>query len=106
MELQTVMVYCTVPDAKTGVTIAETLLKERLCACVNRIPGVCSYYIYEGEYCEEQEELLLIKTTAAAFERLKTRIGQLHPYDVPEIIAADITQGNDDYLAWLRNAIA
>lgn len=99
------IVYCTVPDAETGGAIAETLVKEGLCACVNRVPGVTSHYIYEGAYCEAAEELLLIKTTAAAFERLKTRIASLHPYDVPEIVAVDVVDGNESYLAWLRSSV-
>jgi periplasmic divalent cation tolerance protein len=99
------MVYCTVPDAQTGKAIAETLVKEGLCACVNRVPGLSSHYIYEGEYCEDSEELLLIKTTAEAFDRLRARIEALHPYDVPEIIATDIVDGNESYLAWLKHSV-
>jgi len=99
------IVYCTVPDAETGRAIAETLVKEGLCACVNRVPGVTSHYIYEGAYYEEAEELLLIKTTEAAFERLKTCIESLHPYDVPEIVAVDVVDGSESYLAWLRSSV-
>ncbi|MEJ2499839.1 MAG: divalent-cation tolerance protein CutA [Campylobacterales bacterium] len=76
-----------------------------MCACINRVPGLTSHYIYEDEYCEDAEELLLIKTTATAFERLKARIEALHPYDVPEIIATGITEGNEAYLAWLKNSV-
>lgn len=99
------MVYCTVPNVSTGQAIAETLVKEGLCACVNRVPGITSHYIYDSEYCEDSEELLLIKTTAAAFERLKARIEALHPYDVPEIIATGIVDGNESYLAWLKSSV-
>lgn len=105
MKNNALIVYCTVPDAKTGGTIAETLVKEGLCACVNRIPGLTSHYIYEGKYCEDTEELLLIKTTAQAFERLKTRLEALHPYDVAEIIATEIAIGNESYLSWLHNSV-
>lgn len=103
--MKTIMVYCTVPDAKTGETIAEVVVKERLCACVNRLAGVRSHYIYDGEYCEEQEELLLIKTTEVVFERLKSRIEQLHPYEIPEIIATPINDGNKAYLSWLGGSV-
>ena len=105
MEPRALIVYCTVPDARTGRSIAEALVKEGLCACVNRIPGVVSHSVYGGQYCEEAEELLLIKTTAEAFGRLQTRIAALHPYDVPEIIAAEIADGNQSYLAWLQNSV-
>ncbi len=99
------IVSCTVPDADTGAHIARTLVKERLCACVNRIPGLTSHYIYEDEYCEESEELLLIKTTAGAFAALRARIEDLHPYDTPEIIATKIEAGNEAYLSWLRSGV-
>lgn len=105
MDTNTLIVYCSVPDAKTGKMIAEILVKEELCACVNRIPGLSSHYIYKGEYCEESEELLLIKTTAAAFEQLKARIEVLHPYEVPEIIATGIVAGNESYLQWLNASV-
>jgi len=105
MQTEFLTVYCSVPDAGTGKRLAETVVKEGLCACVNRIPGIVSHYIYEGEYCEEGEELLLIKTTAAAFERLKARIEALHPYDVPEIIAVPVFGGNESYLSWLLNSV-
>lgn len=103
--MKIIMVYCTVPDAKTAETIARALVRERLCACVNRLADMRSHYIYDGEYCEEKEDLLLIKTTEAVFERLKSRIEQLHPYEVPEIIAVDITHGNAPYLGWVGECV-
>ena len=99
------IVYCTVPDAVTGAHIAKTLVKERLCACVNRIPGLTSHYIYEEEYCEDSEELLLIKTTVEGFDALRERIEALHPYDTPEIIATKIEKGSEAYLTWLRSGV-
>lgn len=99
------IVFCTVPSSEEGARIAEILVKERLCACVNRLPGVTSYYIYEGTFCEDAEELLVIKTLPSHFERLETRIAELHPYDVPEIIAAEITAGNAAYMKWLESSL-
>jgi len=99
------IVYCTVPNAQSGRTIAEAIVKEGLCACVNRLSGITSHYIYDGEYCEESEELLVIKTTAGAFDRLKSRIGSLHPYDVPEIVATEIADGSESYLSWIQESV-
>jgi periplasmic divalent cation tolerance protein len=101
-----IVVYCTVPDAKTAEAIARSLVKERLCACVNRLPSVTSYYIYEGEFFVDSEELLIIKSDKAHFEALERRIGELHPYDVPEIIASEIVDGSDAYLKWLGDSLA
>jgi len=105
MKTESIIVYCTCPDELSAKDIAEAVVKEQLCACVNRLPAVMSHYIFKGEYCEDEEVLLIIKTTAAAFESLKTRIEALHPYDVPEIIAAPIVAGNDSYLAWLQASV-
>ena len=102
---QFVIVYCTVPDKPSGQKIAEAIVKEGLCACVNRIPGVTSHYIYGGEYFEETEELLVIKTTSEAFERMKDRIESLHPYDVPEIIATAVSDGSESYLEWVQSSV-
>lgn len=104
-EASNLIVYCTVPDEAAGRKIAEAVVQERLCACVNRIPGVVSHYIFEGVYCEECEELLIIKTTGRTFETLKERIESLHPYDVPEIIATEISAGNTPYLQWLEGCV-
>ena len=99
------VVYCTVPDQNIGRLIAKTLVEEALCACVNQIPSVTSYYIYEGQFNEDSEELLIIKTDEQHFETLKERIESLHPYAVPEIIASSIEKGNSAYLEWLRESL-
>lgn len=95
------IVFCTVPSADVGRHIATALVTEGLCACVNQVPAVTSYYIYEGEFCEEGEVLLIIKTLPSHFTRLERRISELHPYEVPEIIATEIAAGNESYMQWL-----
>ena len=75
-------------------------------ACVNIVPGIRSVYVWEGKECNEQECLLLIKSTSEKFEAVRARIRQLHSYKVPEIIAVPISAGDPAYLAWLREAVA
>jgi len=99
------IVFCTVPDEKSAKDIAYTLVKEGLCACVNQIPKVTSYYIYEDEFCEDNELLLLIKTASSHFKRLQDRIKELHPYDVPEIIGTGISEISPEYEKWLLTAL-
>lgn len=99
------IVFCTVPDEKAAKNIAYTLVKEGLCACVNQIPKVTSYYIYEGALCEDNELLLLIKTASSHFKRLQERIKELHPYDVPEIIGTRISEVSPEYEKWLLTAL-
>ncbi len=92
----------TCPDADTAERIARALVEERLAACVNRIPGLTSVYRWRGEIHEDAEVLLLIKTTRERFEALRARLLELHPYEVPELVALDIATGHDPYLGWLR----
>jgi len=99
------IVFCTVPDEKTAKDIAYALVKEGLCACVNQIPKITSYYIYEGEFCEEKEHLLLIKTASSHFKALQERLKELHPYAVPEIIGTRISELSPEYEKWLLAAL-
>lgn len=98
--------YCSCPDAASAQAIAAALVEERLAACVNRLPGIRSTYRWQGAVTTDSEELLLIKTTAGRFDALKARLLQLHPYEVPELIAVPIALGHDAYLAWVRANVA
>ncbi|WP_426661411.1 divalent-cation tolerance protein CutA [Rhodanobacter aciditrophus] len=93
---------CTCPDATSAQRLAETLVGERLAACVNRLPGIHSTYRWQGAVTTDAEELLLIKTTAARFEALKARLLQLHPYALPELVAVPVEHGHAAYLDWVR----
>jgi periplasmic divalent cation tolerance protein len=95
----------TAPPA-AAPAIARTLVDERLAACVNVVPGVRSVYSWKGETCDDAESILLIKTTAACASDLAARLKELHPYEVPELVAIEIRdgEGNPDYLAWVRSA--
>ena len=97
---------CTCPDADSAQKLAETLVGERLAACVNRLPGVLSTYRWQGEVHTDGEELLLIKTTAARFEVLKARLLELHPYELPELVALPVEHGHAAYLDWVRANVA
>ena len=66
------------------------LVAEKLVACANLVPLVRSIYAWEGKVNDDEEVLCLLKTTSARFEAMKTRLVALHPYDCPEVIAANI----------------
>jgi len=95
------LVLCTCPDLKTAEAIAGLLVSEGLAACVSLMPGVTSVFQWKGEVEKANEVLLLIKTTAAAYQRLEQRILELHPYELPEIIAVSVDQGLASYLDWV-----
>ncbi|MBK8638820.1 MAG: divalent-cation tolerance protein CutA [Chromatiaceae bacterium] len=95
------LAYCTCPDESVGLALAETLVGEGLAACVNLLPGVRSIYVWQGRMQCDAEVLLLIKTAASRFPELAARLRELHPYDLPEIMAVLISHGLPDYLNWV-----
>jgi periplasmic divalent cation tolerance protein len=99
------IVLCTVPDQETGGQIASTLVTEQLAACVNIIPGITSIYRWKGAVEQDQEALLLIKTGEDSWQLLQERIRELHPYELPEIIAVPINTGQTDYIKWITSCL-
>ena len=97
--------YSTCPDAASARRIAETLVGERLAACVSQLPGIRSTYRWEGTVHNDTETLLLIKTTAGCFDALKTRLLDLHPCELPELIAVPAEYGHSAYLDWVRQNV-
>lgn len=89
-----------------GRRIANALVEEGLAACVNRVPLVQSVYKWQGQVCQDGEELLLIKTTADRLQALEARVRELHSYDVPEVMAVPFSSGSRDYLEWARGMVA
>ena len=95
------VVLVTVPDLETGERIAEALVGEGLAACVNLVGEVRSIYRWKGAVEHEREQLCIVKTTADGFERLRARVVELHPYELPEVIALPIAAGHAPYLDWI-----
>ncbi len=93
---------CTCPDAASAQKLAETLVGERLAACVNRLPGVLSTYRWQGEVTTDAELQPLVKTTASRVDDAIARIVELHPYELPECIAVETRAGLPAYLDWIR----
>ena len=93
------LVLCTVPTQRAR-SLADQLLAERLVACVNFIP-VSSRYRWKGEIEEAQETLLLMKTSGATVHRLRSRVAEIHSYDVPEVLQFADDSGLPAYLRWV-----
>ena len=98
------IVLSTAGDKKAAEDIAWALLERKLAACVNIIP-VQSFYRWKGEMESNSEHLLVIKTTAAAFERVREAILELSAYDVPECIQISIEAGAEAYLKWIEHSV-
>ena len=95
------IVFCTIDSAYTARKLARRLVQDRLAACVNIIENVSSVYKWEGRIEEDAELLLVIKTQAGRLQELMDRIGELHPYDVPEILCWPVQEGSKAYLDWV-----
>jgi periplasmic divalent cation tolerance protein len=97
-----IAVLVTVGSREEAGRVAEALVTERLAACVNVVGPITSIYHWKGQVERSQELLLIIKTRAALFGQLETRIKSLHSYENPEVIAVPISAGTAAYLDWLR----
>ena len=95
------VILCTVPSEDAGVQIARQLVDEQLVACVDILPGVRSIYRYQGKVEDDRELLLLMKTSADRLDALIPRVRALHPYEVCEVLALEVTAGSQPYLDWV-----
>ncbi|MCP4501694.1 MAG: divalent-cation tolerance protein CutA [Deltaproteobacteria bacterium] len=96
------LLLCTVPTTEVAKEISQALLRKKLCACINVIPGVRSFYQWEGTMHDEQEVLLVVKSTGLRSDELCNSFVELHPYDVPEVLVLDVESGSEAYLKWVR----
>jgi periplasmic divalent cation tolerance protein len=85
--------------------IARALVERQLAACVNIVPQVESIYRWQGKVETASEWLLIIKTTEAAFGRLRDALVELHSYELPECIAIEIKDGSLAYLQWIGDSV-
>lgn len=99
---EVIAVFVTVPDKGAAEKVAKAMLDPKLAACVNILPGVESWYWWEGRLNKDQELLLMIKSRRPLLQALTEVVVQAHPYDVPEVISTAIDGGNPAYLDWVR----
>jgi periplasmic divalent cation tolerance protein len=99
------IVMCTCPDQQTAEMLAREAVTQQLAACVNIIGGVTSVFAWQGAVENEQEYLLLAKTSRDAYAGLEALWISRHPYELPEVIAVPIETGSDAYLRWIEQAV-
>jgi periplasmic divalent cation tolerance protein len=95
------LILSTCPDAETAQRLARALVEERLAACVQLLPGVVSTYRWQGRLEQATEVQLLAKTGADRRDALIARLAELHPYELPEILAVETAVGLPAYLDWV-----
>lgn len=101
-----IAVLVTVGSTLEAERLAESLVEERLAACVNIVGPIRSVYRWQGVVERGEEQLLVIKTRRALFEALSARVRELHSYTMPEILALPIETGAAAYLAWIAESTA
>jgi len=99
------IVLTTAGSADEARKLAQALVERRLAACVNIVSQVESVYRWQGKVESAAEWLLLIKTTAGAFESLRDALGELHSYDLPECVMLGVDGGSEPYLDWISASV-
>ena len=98
--------FVTIDDLAKAKEISRSLVNRGLVACVNIVPQVTSIYRWKGEICEADERLLIMKTRRSLFPQVSTVVREMHPYEVPEIIAVELQDGLPEYLKWINESTA
>ena len=99
------LVLTTCGSLEEARSIAQTLVERQLAACVNIVPQIESVYRWQGEVETATEWLLVIKTTAEVFDRLRETLSELHSYELPECIAIAVEDGSAAYLEWIGQSV-
>jgi periplasmic divalent cation tolerance protein len=100
-----ILCLVTIDDQDKAIEISRRLVEKQLVACVNIIPKITSVYLWKGEVCEDTERLLIMKTALEMYPKLEDTVKELHPYEVPEVIAFAIDKGLPEYLDWIVECV-
>jgi periplasmic divalent cation tolerance protein len=101
-----VIIFVTAASEQEAASIGRALVQEGLAACANIIPQIRSVYEWKGKICDERETLIIIKSREDLFERIRSRIKELHSYELPEITAIKLDRGDPAYLQWIESVLA
>ena len=98
-----VLVNCSTSDEAKNM--GKYLVEQRLAACVNIIPMMQSWYWWEDKVTQDNEVLIIIKTSRKKFSKLEKEVVRLHSYAVPEVVALQIVEGSSNYLNWIDSSL-
>lgn len=100
------LIYSTFPSQESAEAAAREMVARKLVACANILPGMVSFYEWEGALERGEEVVMLIKTTRTAAQDVIATLAALHPYEVPAIVTLPVTGGLPAYLDWMAGAVA
>jgi periplasmic divalent cation tolerance protein len=98
------IVLTTIGAETDALSLARTLVDERLAACANVLPAMVSVYRWKGSVEQDKEHQVIIKTSSDLLPALETRLRQIHPYELPEFLVLDAS-GATAYAAWVRESV-
>ena len=105
-QTDTLVVFTNLPDRDAALKLARGLVERRLAACVNVLNGCTSIYRWKGAVEQTDEVPVLIKARAGRYDELEAAIRELHPYELPEVVAVPVVRGLSDYLDWVSEETA
>ncbi|XP_054663665.1 protein CutA isoform X1 [Grus americana] len=97
--------FVTCPNETVAKELGRAMVEKRLAACVNILPHVTSIYTWKGKVEEDSEVLMMIKTRSSKIPALAEFVRSAHPYEVPELVALPVAQGNPPYLRWVGDSV-
>ena len=100
------IVYCMVPDERTGEAIARHLLSLRLIACANLFPPGKSFYEWKGKFQKSEERALICKTTKSLYKKMAKELVTKHPYECPGLCAWPLSHAHRGFLQWIEGQCA
>jgi len=104
MPEKSILIISTFPEAGLARTAIHALVSERLAACGTLLPGAESIYAWKGGIETGQETVVFLKAPASCYPAIEQRLRQLHPFEIPEVVAIDISQGLPAYLEWIHES--
>ncbi len=100
-----IMVMTTVGSEEQAVVIADALVNKKVAACVNIIPSIRSIYRFKGKVWDDEEYLLIIKSTQSNYNEIEKTITELHNYEIPEILSFPMEKGSRNFLKWIEESV-
>ncbi|MFW3353371.1 divalent-cation tolerance protein CutA [Aliarcobacter butzleri] len=100
--MKTIIIQTTCSSEEEAQNIAKILIEKKFAACV-QLSQIKSFYNWDNQFCSDKETLLNIKTRKKHFKKIKSKIKELHSYDVPEIIQLDISKSSKKYLKFIKD---
>ena len=103
--MEPILLYITTSNREEAISISRILVGEKLVACANIVDHVTSLYWWQGEIEQNNESIIIAKTLSSYAEPAIKKIKEIHSYNCPAIVVMPISNGNPDYIEWIREQL-